>query len=103
MSVLDCLGKSIESSRRTVGHLFDPHCTCQALQSMHDYAAHNHWVYSFPVLWHGYILSMIMVTFSVSFNDIVYTVEPPITDSPTSGQPLYNGHWLWHQMKLLQN
>ena len=25
------------------------------------------------------------------------TVEPPITDPPTSGQPLYNGHWLWHQ------
>jgi len=20
-----------------------------------------------------------------------------------NGQPLYNGHWLWHQMKLLQN
>ena len=33
----------------------------------------------------------------------MYTVEPPITDPPTSGQPLYNGHWLWHQMKLLQN
>jgi len=32
-----------------------------------------------------------------------FTVEPPITDPPTSGQPLYNGHWLWHQMKLLQN
>jgi len=31
------------------------------------------------------------------------TVEPPITDPPTSGQPLYNGHWLWHQMKLIQN
>jgi len=22
-------------------------------------------------------------------------VEPPVP--PTSGQPLYNGHWLWHQ------
>ena len=32
-----------------------------------------------------------------------YTVESPITDPPTSGQPLYNGHWQWHQMKLLQN
>jgi len=32
-----------------------------------------------------------------------YTVEPPITDPPTSGQPLYNGHGLWHQLKLLQN
>jgi len=31
------------------------------------------------------------------------TVEPPITDPPISGQPLYNGHWLWHQMKSLQN
>jgi len=31
------------------------------------------------------------------------TVEPPITDPPTSGQPLYNGHWLWHQLKLLQS
>jgi len=34
------------------------------------------------------------------------TVEPPwasITDPPTSRQPLYNRHWLWHQMKLLQN
>jgi len=20
-----------------------------------------------------------------------------------SGQPLYNGHWLWHQLKLLLN
>jgi len=30
-------------------------------------------------------------------------MEPPITDTPTSRQPLYNGHWLWHQMKLLQN
>ena len=30
----------------------------------------------------------------------VYTVEHPITDPPTSGQPLYNGHWLWHQLKL---
>ena len=29
------------------------------------------------------------------------TVEPPITGPPTSGQPLYNGHWLWHQLKLL--
>ena len=29
------------------------------------------------------------------------TVEPPTTDPPTSGQPLYNGHWLWHRMKLL--
>ena len=28
---------------------------------------------------------------------------PPITDPPTSRQPLYNGPWLWHQMKLLQN
>ena len=34
---------------------------------------------------------------------ITATVEPPITDPPTSGQPLYNGHWLWHQLKLLQN
>jgi len=33
----------------------------------------------------------------------VTTVEPPITDPPTSGQPLYNGHWPWHQLKLLQN
>jgi len=33
----------------------------------------------------------------------IITVEPPITDPPTSGQPLYNGHWLWHQLKLLQN
>jgi len=31
------------------------------------------------------------------------TVEPPITDPPTSGQPLYNRHWLWNQLKLLQN
>jgi len=31
------------------------------------------------------------------------TVEPPIMDPPMSRQPLYNGHWLWHQMKLLQN
>ena len=31
------------------------------------------------------------------------TVKPPIMDPPTSGQPLYNGHWLWHQLKLLQN
>jgi len=22
-------------------------------------------------------------------------------DPPTSGPPLYNGHWLWHQLKLL--
>ena len=30
------------------------------------------------------------------------TVEPPIvTDPPTSGQPLYNGHWLCHQLTLL--
>ena len=50
LSVLDCLGKSIESSRSTVGHLFEPHRTCQALP----------------------LLSMITVTFSVSFNDIVY-------------------------------
>jgi len=35
--------------------------------------------------------------------DNFYTLEPPITDPPTSGQPLYNRHWLWHQMKLLQN
>jgi len=33
----------------------------------------------------------------------MYTVEPPITDPPTSGQPLYNRHWLWHQAKLLQS
>jgi len=26
---------------------------------------------------------------------IAYTVEPPITDPPTSGQPQYNGHWPW--------
>jgi len=32
-----------------------------------------------------------------------YAVEPPITDPPTSGQPLYNAHWLWHQLKLLQS
>jgi len=31
------------------------------------------------------------------------TVKPPIMDPPTSGQPLYNGHWLWHQLKLLRN
>jgi len=29
------------------------------------------------------------------------TVEPPITDPPMSGQPLYNGHGLWYQLKLL--
>ena len=29
-----------------------------------------------------------------------YTVEPPKTDPPTSGPPLYNGHWLWHGLKL---
>ena len=29
-------------------------------------------------------------------SDCVVTckVEPPITDPPTSGEPLYNGHWL---------
>jgi len=32
-----------------------------------------------------------------------YTVEPPITDPPTSRQPLYNRHRLWHQLKLLEN
>jgi len=32
---------------------------------------------------------------------LVYTVEPPITDPPTSGQPLYKGHQLWHQLELL--
>ena len=31
----------------------------------------------------------------------VTTVEPPITHPLMSGQPLYNGHWLWHQLKLL--
>ena len=31
------------------------------------------------------------------------TVEPPITDPPTGGQPLYNGHWLWHGLKILYN
>ena len=31
------------------------------------------------------------------------TVEPPITDPPMSGQPLYNGHWLWHQRMLLDS
>jgi len=50
LSVLDCSGKSIESSRSTIGHLFEPHCTCQALQSMQDYAAHNHWVLFFPCI-----------------------------------------------------
>jgi len=35
--------------------------------------------------------------------DFSYTVEPLITDPPTSGQPLYDGHWLWHRLKLLQN
>jgi len=29
------------------------------------------------------------------------TMELPITDPPKSGQPLYNGHWLWQQLKLL--
>ena len=29
------------------------------------------------------------------------TVEPPIMDPPTRGQPLYKGHGLWHQLKLL--
>ena len=38
---------------------------------------------------------------SVDSKRFQYTVEPPITDPPTSGQPLYNGHWLWHQLKLL--
>ena len=38
-----------------------------------------------------------------SIDIYIYTVEPPITDPPTSGQPLYNGHWLWHQLKLLQS
>ena len=31
------------------------------------------------------------------------TVEPPITDPPTSGPPLYNGHWLWHGLKIQYN
>ena len=31
---------------------------------------------------------------------VVTTVEPPITDPPTSRQPLYNGHWLWHQIEI---
>ena len=31
------------------------------------------------------------------------TVEPPITDPPTSGQPLYNGHWLWHGLTIQYN
>ena len=34
---------------------------------------------------------------SVILHKLIYTVEPPITDPPTSRQPLYNGHWLWHQ------
>ena len=29
------------------------------------------------------------------------TVEPPIMDPPTRGQPLYKGHRLWHQLTLL--
>ena len=28
-------------------------------------------------------------------------VEPPVMDPPTRGQPLYKGHGLWHQLKLL--
>ena len=31
----------------------------------------------------------------------VRTVEPPIMDPPTRGQPLYEGHWLWHRLTLL--
>ena len=61
LSVLDCSGKSIESSRSTIGHLFEPHCTCQALQNMQDYATHNHWVYSFPVLWSLSLMCMCVI------------------------------------------
>ena len=42
-------------------------------------------------------------SYNVYFPASDNTVEPPITDPPMSGQPLYNGHWLWHQLKLLFN
>ena len=34
------------------------------------------------------------------FTVLVSTVEPPTTDPPMSGQPLYDGHWLWHQIEI---
>jgi len=40
---------------------------------------------------------------SLATRAVASTVEPPIMDPPTSGQPLYKGHWVWHQLKLLQN
>jgi len=38
-----------------------------------------------------------------NFAAFLYYSGTPITDPPTSRQPLYNGLWLWHQLKLLQN
>ena len=66
------------------------------------------WYMKVNVVLHSKVFNrtrMISVLMKISLIKILCstTVEPPITDPPTSGQPLYNGHWLWHQLKLLQN
>ena len=39
-----------------------------------------------------FMYNVIRPLYTLRLTVYIYTVEPPITDPPTSGQPLYNGH-----------
>ncbi len=54
-----------------------------------SYVVHWVWIFSFPsryAVGHAYL--GIGVHYRMCMPGLVYTVEPPITDPPTSGQPL---------------
>jgi len=68
-----------------------------------QYSDHAHICFMHKQNPHSFTLMWGLLRFGPIIFSNKNTVEPPITDPPTSGQPLYSGHWLWHQMKLLQN
>jgi len=69
----------------------------------------SHYHISIAPRWYQHAIKKLMLLHSAwisntkNWTGVLHTVEPLITDPPTSGQSLYNKHWLWHQMKLLQN